>query len=511
MAYTNFTYGPTSYAKDPNGTVISYNSTKVYEIRLGYAYDTDQNITENKTSVKLQLEVRSVNSQYKTYGYNQTTTIDGTTYGAKTFDFRSTNTWQIFGTKTFEVTHNDDGTYSVSKSASFTTNVSGSGRPKSGSASVTVNLPTIPRASSFTISKTSGGSAASSFNLGETLYVNISRASSSFTHNVYWKVGSSSNQTISSSAGTSANTTLALNMANYIPSTSGTATIYVDTYNGGTLIGSASQTFTLNVPSSVVPTISSVTKSDTAGYLSTYGAYVQGKSNLRIQTSASGAYGSSISSYTVKLKSGNTVLATKTGSNVTFANISYTGSLTVEVTVVDSRSRSATNTSTITVATYSNPNIAYLTAERNGTTPSTVKLTFSASITNINSSGANGKTFKLQKRKKGDTSWTDLQTYTSSYTYSNNNYTTTCDENYGWEFRLTAQDSFTSTTYTTDVGTVFELINYGSNGTSIAFGKVAEQSNSFECDLDPYFKKIKMYDSTNSQWVDLEVEVVDTW
>ena len=349
-----------------------------------------------------------------------------------------------------------------------------------------VTLETIPRASSFTISKTSGGSAATSFTLGETIYVNITRASDSFTHRVYWKVGSSSNQSLSTSATTSANGTLALSMANYIPSANGTATMYVDTYSGSTLIGSASKTFTLNVPDSVKPTISSVTTSDTQGRLSTYGAYVQGKSTLRIQTSASGVYGSTIQSCSVQIKSGSTVLQTLSGIDVSLTNISYTGSLTISVTVKDSRGRTSNaTTKTITVATYSNPKVSSLTAERRNN-DATVTLNFNASITNINSKDVNSKTFTLQKRQNGG-SWSTLQTYTSGYTYSNSSYTTTCDENYAWEFRLTAQDSFTSTTITAEVGTVFELINWGSNGTSLAFGKVASGSNLFECALNSNF------------------------
>ena len=121
MAYT---YGTMTYAKDSNGNYITLNGTYIYQIRLGYQVNS-QDIENNKSNISLQLEVRSVNSSYKTYGYNQTTTIDGTSLSAASFDFRSTNTWQIFGTRTFDVTHNADGTYSVEKSASFTTTATG--------------------------------------------------------------------------------------------------------------------------------------------------------------------------------------------------------------------------------------------------------------------------------------------------------------------------------------------------------------------------------------------------
>ena len=142
MAYI---YGTTTYAKDSNGSYITNSGHYVYEVRLGYQLNSQRE--ENGvgiSNISLQLEVRSVDSKYYTYGYNQTTTIDGTALSAKSFDFRNTNVWQVFGTRTFDVTHDADGNYSATKNGSFTTTASGSGRPKSGSASVTFSLPNIP-------------------------------------------------------------------------------------------------------------------------------------------------------------------------------------------------------------------------------------------------------------------------------------------------------------------------------------------------------------------------------
>ena len=420
--------------------------------------------------------------------YDITAWVGGTAssnkvYGPKTADWSS----RAFPCKdgstsgTLTIQHNADGTASPVpfrlRGSVFNNN------PQNYDGSI--DLTTIPRASTFTLSKTSGGTATTSFSLGDAIYVNITRASNTFTHKVYFVIGSSGNQVLSNSATTSANTTLAASLAQYIPSASGTATMYVDTYSGSTLIGSKSSTFTISVPANVLPSITSVTKTDTSNLLASYGAYVQGKSSLRVQTAASGNY-SSITNYSVKLKNGNTILQTKTGSDVTFSNITYTGTIAVEVTVTDSRNRTATNSSNITIAAYSNPS-ASINAERRNN-DDVVTLVFSGAITNINNANVNSKTFTLQKKKKADSTWTTLETYTSAYTYSNNSYTTSCDSDYAWDFRLTATDSFTSSTATNDVGTAFELVNYGADGTSIAFGKVAETSNTFECNLDANFK-----------------------
>lgn len=134
-----FTYGSVTKCKVANG-----QTRNEYECRLGYEVQS-QSIANNTSSVKLRLQARSISSSYKTYGYNQTTTIDGTSLSAKAFDMRDTNTWQTFGERTITVTHNSNGSYSSSKSGSFTTTASSGYSLKSGSASVTVAPATIPR------------------------------------------------------------------------------------------------------------------------------------------------------------------------------------------------------------------------------------------------------------------------------------------------------------------------------------------------------------------------------
>lgn len=134
-----FTYGTITYTKDSNGTIST-----AFQVRLGYQLNSQREEDGvGISNITLQLEARSINSQYKTYGYNQTTTIDGTRLSAKTFDFRNTNVWQIFGSRTFDVTHDENGNYSITKNGSFQTTASGAGRPYTGSANVLVDLPNI--------------------------------------------------------------------------------------------------------------------------------------------------------------------------------------------------------------------------------------------------------------------------------------------------------------------------------------------------------------------------------
>ena len=139
MAYT---YGTVTNCKVRNG-----QTRTEYECRLGYEVQS-QNTANNTSSVKLRLECRSISSSYTTKGSSGlTSVIDGTTVkNNAAVDMSSTNTWQNFGERTITVTHNANGTYSASKSGSFTCTAGSSNYSlSSGSASVTVAPATIPR------------------------------------------------------------------------------------------------------------------------------------------------------------------------------------------------------------------------------------------------------------------------------------------------------------------------------------------------------------------------------
>ena len=136
------------------------------KLDCGYEVQS-QSIADNTSSVKLKLECRSINSSYATYNSSKglTSIIDGTTVKKdKPVDMRSTNTWQNFGERTITVTHSNNGTYSASKSGSFTCTAGTSDYSlTSGSASVTVAPATIPRYA--TVSHSLSGRTSSSLTI----------------------------------------------------------------------------------------------------------------------------------------------------------------------------------------------------------------------------------------------------------------------------------------------------------------------------------------------------------
>ena len=124
-----------------------------YGIRLRYKANSNSAST-NKTNITVQLQVRTTKSAYNTYGPNQTTTIQGTALSAKKISKFTVNSWVTFGERTFDVAHESNGTKTITLSGSFkttaTTSSYGQYALKSGSVSVSVELPTIPRYAAIT-------------------------------------------------------------------------------------------------------------------------------------------------------------------------------------------------------------------------------------------------------------------------------------------------------------------------------------------------------------------------
>lgn len=334
-------------------TLSGGSASSQYRIRM-VVTESNVNINNNTSVVNVTayLDKLSGSGYYSSDGKPWNIKIDGSTVasGNKTYDFRNYKTLTLgSGSKT--ITHNSDGSKSVAVSAYF------SSSPYLGSATVsaTFKLTTIARASS--ISSITGGTE-----LNQQVTVNISRKSTSFTHKVEYSYAGSSYNTVSTNAPNSYSFTPPISLASYVPnSTSGTLTVRVTTYNGSTQIGSSvTATKTLNVPSSVVPTMStpSVTRIDN-GVPSSWGVYVQSFSKATVtMTGVSGAYGSTIRSYSITGGGLNT-----NTSSATTGVLTSSGTITFTCTVIDSRGRSVSKPASINVVAYSPPSLS-LTAER---------------------------------------------------------------------------------------------------------------------------------------------------
>lgn len=415
------------------------------------------------------------------------------------------------GTTTHTIAHDSDGTKSVTITGTFNIKATLSGVYKSKvTATGTVTLNTIPRASTIT--------SAGNITLGNACSIKWTPNSTSFKYKIKFSIGSWSYTTgFISPATTSAytytgytisGTTTANSTTIYaqLPSsTSGTMTAVLTTYNSsGTAIGStSSKTFTVTIPSSVVPSIGTITL-DPANITTVDGTsrnvLVKGKNKLSIKASGCAAgTGSTIKSYTFSGPSVSSTTKSSTSTSYTFTSagtISSTGTLTYTVKITDARGRAASKTATITCYDYDSPIFTSFTAYRcnsSGTASEDgtyIKYSFTVSYSSVNST--NKSTVAIYYKKNTSSSWTSAAnaltnstTKTASAIIQNTSGTAissfTIDSTYSVYAIVTDNYGGSTNSSTITVFGASRILNIRSTGTGIAFGKLAESDNLFEC------------------------------
>lgn len=459
--------------------------TTGYRIQIAWTVDS-QSVANNTSTVTAKVQLVSTGSSYtivSSASKSGSLTINGTKYSFTFSAALSGNQTKTLYTKTVTVSHAANGTKTCAFSATCGINVTLSGTYYGNiTASGNGVFNTIARAS--TIASVTASVAVNGTNA---VTVNITRASSSFTHTVVFAFGSHSN-TINS-VGTSTSYAIPTNWLNAIPNaTSGTAKVTVTTYSGSTKIGSAvSKNFTLTVPSTVVPTISSVTLSEgTDGLAAQFGAYVQAKSRLTVKTVAAGALSSTIKSYKTVVQG-----VTFTGATITSGVMMHSGTSNVTVTVTDSRGRTASTTRSITVVAYAPPKIISFQGFRSSANGNeNYEGTYLNAGVNFSISAVgnkNTKSHKLEYRLKNATTWTALTSgsvYALNQAIISSSGFMSVDNSY--EIRLTVSDFFATVTSVVEVPTAFTLMDFNASGKGLAFGKVSEK-NGMEIGLDVEF------------------------
>ena len=473
-----------------NETTCGYNGH--YHLYMAIKVNS-QNANTNQSNVTVTMYAKSDSSSYGAYnldasGNTVKMTVNGKQVVSKTMamDFRNRATVNL-GSWTGNISHGADGKKTLACSGSFS--ISGSSYLSNGSISCSIVLDQIPRATKPTLS-------ASTVALGSAVTIGIAPAVSTWTHNLYYRVGTGS--WVRFATGVKSNYAWAVPLAiadNFPSATSGTITIGVNTYNGSTLIG-GTQTINLNItiPASVAPSVSSVSVSEREQPIQLFGAgYVQGKSRFLVNSSASGAYGSWITGY--RFDVGSQSYTNTSNSYEMQETVRDSGTVTIKVTVTDSRGRTASRSITVSVLPYSVPQITGFDCSRCGDAKGTVNnngeflkvyMAFSVSSLNNNNTGK----YKLEYCQTGASSWTAL-TSGDSYSYSGTFISSTALLNSAnsYKVRLTVWDSFTSSVIVREVGTAVRLLSYIVKKTAIAIGKIPEKDSTFEVALETVFNR----------------------
>lgn len=382
-----------------------------------------QNIEGNYSTINWQLYLERTDqygSWYLTAGGSRSVNIGGNVWngGAFTYDTRSTATIAL-GSGAFNVGHNADG----SGSYGFSSDVAAPGTLGSASCSGSEGLPTIPRATTPTVTPASGST-------GSTFTINHVPASSAFYHDVAYSLngGGSYTNIATNVVGTDHSTSWTPAHTLLPDDTSATAIIRLITRSssGGTIIGTKTVSLPLTVPTSVKPTISSVSWSDaqtSAPDIPTMmggaGRFVQRWSKLKPTVTSTGAGGSSIVSSTVTQNGQTTPSGTAFG-----LPINLSGAVPYSAIVKDSRGRdSDAYANTVAVTAYNFPNLptplVTRTSDAAGNVPSPtgtyLAITPGASVSSLIFGGAQKNLLEWQVRVMPvGGAWTTVQAWTSS-------------------------------------------------------------------------------------------------
>lgn len=379
---------------------------------------------------------------------------------------------------TYQAYHKNDGTLNGHAKAVWDKQGTSTYMPNDNNVS-TANtaLTPIPRTSNISVTTT---------NIGSNPTITITKASSSYTHTLRYYFTSDVQGTIVTKTTASSYTswTLPTSLYTKIPSQNSiVGTLYCDTYNGNSLIGTTSTSITANVPSNATPTVSAAALSDTISTPSGFTGFIKNKSKLifNMSNSFSSQYSSPLNYFVISLNGSQIYSGSSTSYTMT-TPISKTSN-TYTLTAYDKRGKSSSITQTFTAYDYSNPNITKLEATRLSSPSTTIQVKFSGSITSLDS--RNSKNFKIEYKATTSSSWTTATNYTASYSYTNQTYNITgLSDSLTYNIRVRATDFFASNELQTSIGTTFTLMNFNTEGTSLAFGKASEKNDTFEVNMN---------------------------
>lgn len=314
--------------------------------------------------------------------------------------------------------------------------------------------------------------SAATVEMGKSVTINTPAVNSAYRHTLRYAFGSASG-TIATGIASSVSWTPPVSLANQIPSaTAGSGTIYCDTYSGSTLLGTKSVSITLTVPGSVVPsagTLSAALAEDTSGT----GLFVKGMGKAKLTLSgASGAYGSSITSYTI---TGGGWSAS--ASTLTTGTLASAGNITFTATVTDSRGRKASATRTISVIDYTKPGVAVCDVYRCDADGNRKKAgTYFAVEINASYSAITGNTLNITARYKKQSE----SSYGTAMNVTNNGKTVLGGGNIGasttYDVLVTVADKYNSLSIQRTLSTKSVLQSF-KRSAGAAIGKVAELAN----------------------------------
>lgn len=459
-------------------------------------WENSQSVANNTTTIGWKLELIFGDGNLYLNNREWKVAIDGQEYsGRSNISSDGFETVQVAsGTSTIQ--HNDNGAKSFAYSFSLRFGITLDNGEYMGtySGSGSGALTTIARASQPSCITWPEHTQNVGY-FGDTISIHMNRKSSSFTHTVRYAFGSLSG-VIARNVGTGTEWTIPNSFMDLMPAaTVGSGTIYVDTYNGSTFVGTKYCGFTASVRDSVKPGVSFKLE-DISGVDDIYGSPVKGLSKIKVTVTATPAYSSPITSCTISANGSN-----YSGTTATTDFLKTSGSSRVTATVKDKRGRSNSVSYDMNVQNYTAPSVSALSVHRcnaDGTANDQggyVKVTFSATVSSMNSK--NTAVYKLKYKMSSATSYTTvtLSDLANKYSASNYSYIFEADINSSFDVEVTVQDRHKTASRSTSASTAFTLMNFNPQGNGIGIGQVCEKQNTLQINLDLEVKGKSLIDT----------------
>lgn len=334
----------------------------------------------------------------------------------------------------------------------------------------------------------------SNVTFGNSDRVKVYAYDSSFLHKIVIKCGSYSKTLNRIKGDVETEFDVPMEWANAAPnSTSISGTLTLTTYQSdySTVVGSNDvQTVTFNLAATAArPQLSVSVTDEDESITERYGAFLQLKSKLKVEITATGQYGATIKSYKTTLNG-----ATYTSKSFTTNALTYNGSYTMTTTVVDSRGKATLVTTDINILPYAHPRIVSFSTFRSdaagNASPNGAYLTAKVNYAISDVNGLNSSSYYVEYKKKGGSIWSILESGTG---YAINKSIVSSgavlDVNSSYDTRVVIVDDFKEVEALGSVGTAFKLIHYNKNGKALAFGKISEKEEGAEFGVPAFFDR----------------------
>lgn len=433
-----------------------------------------QSVANNNTTINWRISAEGGSSSW--YRSNPT----GVYINGNCVYYNGTRVQQYKGTiasGSYTIGHNSEGNASFSASVSSaiysaSVNCNGSG---------SWSLPQIARASQPSCI-TWPNTTENIGDIGSTITIHMNSHSSAFTHTVRYSFYDL-NETIATGVKDNCRWTIPDSFYSKMPNlNSSWGTIYADTYNGSTKIGTKSVKFTCHV-SNANPTINKIDYYDsnkkTTDITKDNQIIIRNNSKLEFKLTNLSALKYATLSKAEILLNGITKSATLSGSSVpsqviNFGIVNSSSNLTASISIIDSRGNRTSYSKDITIADWVQPS-AIINCQRENNFYSTTHLTVDGNISSINDK--NAMTIQYQYKKTTDTDYSSLKTI-----QGNTQTSFDIDNKCAWNVRVIISDKLASTSYNLFVDKGIPIIYFDRLLSSMGVNCFPKYDNSFEVD-----------------------------